>query len=67
MNHETATETTPMFTPFRVVCPGCGLTVLVDAKVRGELLAGGCIRCQRDLIADDFRAKPRPVPERSSV
>ncbi|MDR5655666.1 hypothetical protein RH831_00515 [Halodesulfurarchaeum sp. HSR-GB] len=57
----------PMFTPFRVVCPGCGLTVLVDAKVRGELLADGCVRCQRELIADDFHAKPRDVTARSSV
>jgi transcription elongation factor Elf1 len=35
-------------------CPGCDAEVVVDADVRSEILAGGCVMCRSSTDAGSF-------------
>jgi hypothetical protein len=35
-------------------CPGCDARVVVDAAIRAELLAEGCVLCRTSVSAEDF-------------
>lgn len=46
---------------FEFVCPECGERITVNGGVREALLEDGCLLCDADLSASDFRPVSGPV------